>query len=110
MFPLTVTVLTTEASLQEEVALGGGLLLLAVAPADDNVERRIMPLLELLSDEYRGKLRFALADARLIPAAAASFGLATLPGFVLYRDGEVVERSVGAAPRQILKVMINKHV
>jgi thioredoxin 1 len=58
---------------------------------------------ESVADEYRGRIRVLALDTEASPAASARYGVRGLPTLLFFRDGELVDRAVGALTRPALK-------
>lgn len=54
------------------------------------------PVLAEVASEYGDRLRILIVDADADPALTARFGVMGLPTLLLFRDGEVAARLVGA--------------
>lgn len=62
--------------------------------------RIIAPVVEQLADEYAGKgLKVGKLDVDQNPSTAARFGVRSIPTVLFFRNGEVVDRLVGAMPK-----------
>jgi thioredoxin 1 len=62
--------------------------------------RIIAPVVEQLAEEYMGKgLKVGKLDVDSNPSTAARFGVRSIPTVLFFRDGEVVDRLVGAMPK-----------
>jgi thioredoxin 1 len=72
--------------------------------------RFIAPIIEELAGEYAGRVRFAKLNVDHAPRTAAAYGIRSIPTIGIFRDGEVVERVVGALPKARLAAMIEKHL
>ena len=58
--------------------------------------KMIAPVLEEIAEEYRGKLRIAKLNVDDAPATAQQFQVMSIPTLILFKDGEVQKRVVGA--------------
>ena len=58
--------------------------------------RLIAPVLEDLATEQEGKLRIAKLNVDDAPETARQFGILSIPTLLLFKDGEVQQRIVGA--------------
>ena len=57
-------------------------------------------MVEQLADEYAGKgLRVGKLDVDQNPSTAARYGVRSIPTVLFFKDGEVVDRLVGAMPK-----------
>ena len=63
----------------------------------------IAPILEAIADEYAGKLIVAKVNTDENPVWAGRYGVQGIPTLLYLHHGEVVDRQVGAAPRNILQ-------
>jgi thioredoxin 2 len=65
--------------------------------------RMISPVLEDLAKRHAGHLKVVKVDVDADPALAARFGAQSIPLLVVIRDGQEVDRLVGALPRAALE-------
>jgi|TARA_B100001971_G_C17923207_1_gene398878 thioredoxin 1 len=73
--------------------------------------RMIAPIVEDLADEYDGKgLRVAKIDVDSNPSTTARFRVTSIPSVLFFKDGELIDRVVGAVPRASLEEKILQHL
>ena len=72
--------------------------------------KMIAPVLDQLSEEFRGKAVIAKLDVDRNKRTADTFKVSGIPTLIMFRDGRPVERITGALPRQALKGIIEKHL
>ena len=65
--------------------------------------KMIAPIVEELSQEYDGQIRFTKMDVDSNPMTAASLGIRSIPTLLIFRGGKPVEQVVGAVPKAMLK-------
>lgn len=65
--------------------------------------RMVAPVLEDLAERHAGRLKVVKVDVDANPSLAQRFGAQSIPLMVILRDGEEVDRVVGAVPRQMLE-------
>jgi thioredoxin 1 len=70
----------------------------------------MIPVLEELADEYKGKALIAKLDVDVNPVTAAQFKVRNLPTMLVLKGGQVVERIVGAVPKKVLADKLAPHV
>ena len=71
----------------------------------------IAPIVEDLADEYDGKgLRVAKIDVDSNPSTTARFRVTSIPSVLFFKDGELIDRVVGAVPRASLEEKILQHL
>ena len=61
--------------------------------------RIISPLLEQLASEYAGRLRVGKLNVDENPLTASQYAIQSIPTLLLFKDGQLVDRLVGALPR-----------
>jgi thioredoxin 1 len=61
--------------------------------------KMIAPILEELADEQADKFAIAKLDVDANVATATKFSVMSIPTLLLFKDGEVVARLVGAKPK-----------
>ena len=62
--------------------------------------RMISPLVEQLASEYAGRLKVGKLDVDENPLIASQYTIQSIPTLLLFKDGRLVDRLVGALPRQ----------
>ncbi len=72
--------------------------------------RMVAPVLEKLAQDYSGKVRIGKVNVDEHGGLASKFGIQSIPTLLIFKAGKVVEQFVGAAPRDVLARMIDKHV
>lgn len=72
--------------------------------------RMVAPILDEIAEEKAGVLKIAKVNVDENMQTAAQLGISSIPTLVLYKDGKVVERIVGAQPKQRLLQHIDKHL
>jgi len=65
--------------------------------------RMVAPVIEELSAEFAGKISFAKLNTDENPRIAANYGITAIPTILLFAKGRLVERIIGAYPKQILR-------
>jgi len=65
----------------------------------------IGPVVAQLASDLAGRATFVAVDVDDVPGAAAEFGVATLPTFVVFRDGAEAARVVGADERALRQAL-----
>ena len=61
--------------------------------------RMIAPVVEQLAAEYAGRVKVAKLDTDANPRTMTRLGIRSIPTLLFYRDGQVVDRVVGALPK-----------
>ena len=69
--------------------------------------RMVGPIIEELSNENEGKAIIAKLDVDANQIFAAKYGVRNIPTVLLFKDGEMISRQVGVAPKQTYQDAIN---
>ena len=70
----------------------------------------IAPMLEEVAAEYTGRLKVAKLDVDSNPRLATQFGVMSIPTLILFKNGQPVERLVGAMSKRNLLARITPHL
>ena len=65
--------------------------------------RMVAPVIEELSAEFAGKIRFGKVNTDENQRVAMTYGITAIPTILLFARGQLVEKIVGAYPKQILR-------
>ena len=60
------------------------------------------PVIEELVADFEGAAKIAKVDVDDQQALAASFGIQAIPTLLFFQNGEVVDRAIGALPKNVL--------
>lgn len=61
--------------------------------------RMIAPIVEEMSAEYDGKALIGKVDVDSNPNVATNYGIRNIPTVLFIKNGEIVDKQVGAAPK-----------
>lgn len=61
--------------------------------------RTLAPIIDELATELAGRVRVGKLNVDQNPATASRFGLRSIPTLLVFRDGDEVDRMVGAHPK-----------
>ena len=65
--------------------------------------KMIAPIVEELSAEYDGKVKFMKMDVDANANTPMTFGIRGIPTLIIFKGGKPVEQVVGAVPKSVLK-------
>jgi thioredoxin 1 len=68
--------------------------------------RMIAPALEEISNSLNGKVKIVKLNVDENPGTAAKYGIMSIPTLMLFKNGQLASRQVGAAPKQKLEQWI----
>lgn len=73
--------------------------------------RIVAPIVKELADEYSDKgVVVGKLDVDANPQTAAQFGVRSIPTILFFKNGEMVDRVIGAVPRPQLEQKIQQHI
>ena len=65
--------------------------------------RTVAPVVQELSAEFAGKITFAKVNTDENQKIAMSYGITAIPTILLFARGKLVEKVIGAYPKQMLR-------
>jgi thioredoxin 1 len=69
--------------------------------------RMIAPIVEEMSGEYEGKAVIGKVDVDSNPNVAMKYGIRNIPTVLFVKNGEVADKQVGAAPKQVFTTKLD---
>ena len=72
--------------------------------------KMIAPILEEIAEEYDGKLKVTKLDVDQNPSTMMKYQIMSIPTLILFKDGQEVERLIGAMPKERLLAKIRPHL
>jgi thioredoxin 1 len=72
--------------------------------------RMIAPALEEISASLGEKVKIVKLNVDENPAVAAKYGIMSIPTLMIFKNGEMASRQVGAAPKQKLEQWVTAAV
>ena len=72
--------------------------------------RMFSPIIDEVSEEYEGKVRFFKLNADENERLAAKYNIMSIPTTLLIENGKLKAMNVGAVPKEVLKKWIEKNL
>ncbi|HLT20776.1 MAG TPA: thioredoxin [Thermomicrobiales bacterium] len=72
--------------------------------------RIVGPILDEIAEEQAGTLKVAKVNVDENQGVASQLGIVSIPTMILYKDGQAVEKIIGAQPKQRILQAISQHV
>ena len=72
--------------------------------------RQIAPVLEEIAGSLGGKVKIVKLNVDENPQTAAKYGIQSIPTLMIFKDGQMASRQIGAAPKQKLEQWITTAV
>jgi len=68
--------------------------------------KMVAPIFEKIAEKYKNEIIFAKLNVDENPDIASEFGIMSIPTFLVFKNGKVVGKIVGAMPEKILEEKI----
>ncbi len=65
--------------------------------------RMVTPIIEELASEYEGKALIGKVDVDDNNDVASKYGIRNIPTILFFKNGEIVDKQVGAAPKNTIE-------
>ncbi|MEM1530419.1 MAG: thioredoxin [Candidatus Bathyarchaeia archaeon] len=72
--------------------------------------RMMAPVIDELAREYAGKILFGKLNVDENPRVPAEYQIMSIPTFLIFKNGILVERIVGAMPKKLLEQRVTKYI
>ena len=72
--------------------------------------KMIGPVVEELAGDYEGKAIVAKLNVDENPLVTARFGVRSIPTLLVFKNGQVVDKQVGAVPKSVLSQKLQAQV
>lgn len=72
--------------------------------------RAIGPVIEELSKEYEGKVNIGKVNVDVNPQVSTNYGITSIPAILFIKNGQVVDKIVGAQPKSNFVKKIEAHL
>ena len=107
---VTETIYPTEQNFEETLLATEGLAMVDFWAPWCGPCRAIAPVLEDVALASQGRVTLMKVNIDEHPALAARYEIRSIPTILFARDGAVVDRVVGAAPRAVLQDIVNARI
>ena len=72
--------------------------------------RMVGPLVEELAKEYEGKAVVGKVNVDHNPGISMKFGIRNIPALLFFKNGEIVDKQIGAVPKSVLSEKLSKQL
>lgn len=100
----------TDSNFEEEVLKSGNVAVVDFWAQWCGPCRAIAPIIEELADEYAGRALVGKVDVDTNQELAMQYSIRSIPTILILKDGQVVDKHVGAITKPALTAKLNKHI
>lgn len=72
--------------------------------------RMVAPVLDELAEEHDGKVRIVKLNVDENQQTAYNFQVSSIPTFILFKDGKMADRMLGAMPKSAFQSFISRNL
>jgi len=72
--------------------------------------KMVGPIVEELATTYEGKASIGKVNVDHNPEVSAKYGVRSIPTILFIKNGEIVDKQVGAVPKNVLDAKIQQHL
>lgn len=69
----------------------------------------LSPMIDELASEYNGKIVFGKLNTDENQAVPAAHEIMSIPTLLFFKDGELVDKTMGAMPKPVLEQKLKEH-
>ncbi len=72
--------------------------------------RAIGPVVEELAKHYEGKVNIGKLNVDNNANVSTNFGITSIPAILFFKNGQVVDKQIGAVPKSVIEKKIQAHL
>jgi thioredoxin 1 len=72
--------------------------------------RMVSPIIHELAEEYEGRIITGEVNVDENPQVTMNYKVRNIPTVLFFKNGEVVDKQVGAVPKSTYKSLVEKHI
>ena len=72
--------------------------------------KKMGPLVEQLAEEYRDRLKVTKVNVDAEPDLASRHSVASIPAIIIYNEGQIINQSTGALPKQNVESLFMNYI
>jgi thioredoxin 1 len=105
-----MSVVVTDENFDELVLQSGKLVLLDFWADWCSPCKMVSPVIEELYTAYKDVAVIAKIDAERNPETSKKYGICNIPALLFFKNGEIVDKQIGAAPKSALVEKLSKQL
>jgi len=99
----------TDANFDEKVIKSDKLVIVDLSAEWCGPCRMVSPIIHELANEYEGRIVAGEINVDENPEVTATYRVRNIPTVLFFKNGEVVDKQIGAMPKAAYKTIIEKH-
>ncbi len=100
----------TDANFEELVVKANQLAVVDLSAEWCGPCRMVSPIIHELASEYEGRIIAGELNVDENPDITARYRVRNIPTVLFFKNGEVVDKQIGAVPKATYKAIIEKHI
>lgn len=100
----------TDANFQTEVLGGDKLTIVDFWAEWCGPCRALGPVIESLAAEYEGQVKVGKLNVDHNPETSVNYGITSIPAILFFKGGQLVDKQIGAVPKNMLDKKIKEHL
>ncbi|MCX6248871.1 MAG: thioredoxin [Bacteroidetes bacterium] len=100
----------TDATFEEQVIRSDKLAVVDFSAEWCGPCRMVSPIIHELADEYEGRIVAGEVNVDENPLITANYKVRNIPTVLFFKNGEVVDKQVGAVPKSTYKNLVEKYL
>ena len=100
----------TDATFEEQVIKADKLAVVDFSAEWCGPCRMVSPIIHELADEYEGRIIAGEVNVDENPQITMNYKVRNIPTVLFFKNGEVVDKQVGAVPKSNYKALVEKHI
>ena len=69
--------------------------------------RMLAPTIAKIAEEQEGKIKVGKIDVDEEPELSVKYGIASIPTLMVFKNGQVVNKSIGVIPKAAIEALLN---
>jgi thioredoxin 1 len=100
----------TDATFEEQVIKADKLAVVDFSAEWCGPCRMVSPIIHELATEYEGRIIAGEVNVDENPQITMNYKVRNIPTVLFFKNGEVVDKQVGAVPKSNYKALVEKHI
>ncbi|MFH1846387.1 MAG: thioredoxin [Candidatus Omnitrophota bacterium] len=72
--------------------------------------RMIAPVIEEIASDYKGRVKVCKLNVDIAKQTASDYNIMNIPTIMIFKNGEIVEKIMGAVPKNDIVSKINAYI